>query len=201
VLPILWFTGCCFLFSRLRFVIPWFFLISEPKLAYTGYSWWRSLQWLNLDLTPNCVQVFWNPKRVSQWQFPCLMMNMGWLNLCGRFLQSHFTAALVSRSVIRCKLQCIFILTGLLDDWAFLQAPQVDAESVQTVKVEVQGKVFRATAERKVMFRRYLPLTFIQTDKPIYNPGQTGELWMVLCLILSVECLLQVLIVFRCIMQ
>ncbi|CAM4321195.1 unnamed protein product [Leuciscus chuanchicus] len=41
------------------------------------------------------------------------------------------------------------------------------------MKVEVQGKVFRATEERKVMFRRYLPLTFIQTDKPIYNPGQT----------------------------
>jgi len=58
----------------------------------------------------------------------------------------------------------------------FLQAPQVDKESVQMLKVEVQGKVFRATEERKVMFRRYLPLTFIQTDKPIYNPGQTGEL-------------------------
>ncbi|XP_039543526.1 pregnancy zone protein-like [Pimephales promelas] len=53
------------------------------------------------------------------------------------------------------------------------QAPQVDKESVQMLKVEVQGKVFRATEERKVMFRRYLPLTFIQTDKPIYNPGQT----------------------------
>ncbi|KAG1966973.1 pregnancy zone protein [Pimephales promelas] len=56
---------------------------------------------------------------------------------------------------------------------AGLEAPQVDAESVQTLKVEVQGKIFRGTAERKVMFRRYLPLTFIQTDKPIYNPGQT----------------------------
>ncbi|KAK7175525.1 hypothetical protein R3I93_002441 [Phoxinus phoxinus] len=53
------------------------------------------------------------------------------------------------------------------------QAPRVDKESVQTLKVEVQGMVFRATEERKVMFRRYLPLTFIQTDKPIYNPGQT----------------------------
>ncbi|KAK7134020.1 hypothetical protein R3I94_015770 [Phoxinus phoxinus] len=53
------------------------------------------------------------------------------------------------------------------------QAPQVDRESVQKLKVEVQGRVFRATEERKVMFRRYLPLTFIQTDKPIYNPGQT----------------------------
>ncbi|ROL50863.1 Alpha-2-macroglobulin-like protein 1 [Anabarilius grahami] len=52
------------------------------------------------------------------------------------------------------------------------QAPRVDGESVQKMKVEVQGRVFRVTDERKVMFRRYLPLTFIQTDKPIYNPGQ-----------------------------
>ncbi|KAK9978662.1 hypothetical protein ABG768_020405 [Culter alburnus] len=56
------------------------------------------------------------------------------------------------------------------------QAPRVDGESVQKMKVEVQGRVFRVTEERKVMFRRYLPLTFIQTDKPIYNPGQMGEL-------------------------
>ncbi|KAG1966972.1 pregnancy zone protein [Pimephales promelas] len=53
------------------------------------------------------------------------------------------------------------------------QAPRVDGDLVQKLKVDVQGKVFRASEERKVMFRRYLPLTFIQTDKPIYNPGQT----------------------------
>ncbi|XP_056097146.1 alpha-2-macroglobulin-P-like [Rhinichthys klamathensis goyatoka] len=53
------------------------------------------------------------------------------------------------------------------------QAPRVDGESVQKLKVEVQGKVFRATEESKIMFKRYLSLTFIQTDKPIYNPGQT----------------------------
>ncbi|XP_067311051.1 alpha-2-macroglobulin-like protein 1 [Pseudorasbora parva] len=53
------------------------------------------------------------------------------------------------------------------------QAPRVDGVSVQTIKVNVQGRAFRATEKRKVMFRRYLPLTFIQTDKPIYNPGQT----------------------------
>ncbi|XP_067219842.1 alpha-2-macroglobulin-like protein 1 [Chanodichthys erythropterus] len=53
------------------------------------------------------------------------------------------------------------------------QAPRVDGESVQKLKVVVQGSNFKMTEERKVMFRRYLPLTFIQTDKPIYNPGQT----------------------------
>ncbi|XP_073682425.1 alpha-2-macroglobulin-P-like [Garra rufa] len=53
------------------------------------------------------------------------------------------------------------------------QAPQVDVESVQKLQVVVKGRSFKMTEERKVMFRPYLPLTFIQTDKPIYNPGQT----------------------------
>ncbi len=57
------------------------------------------------------------------------------------------------------------------------QAPLVEEESVQRMKVELQGESFKMTEERKVMFKPYHPLTFIQTDKPIYTPGQTGELW------------------------
>ncbi|XDV32983.1 hypothetical protein PO909_003604 [Leuciscus waleckii] len=53
------------------------------------------------------------------------------------------------------------------------KAPLVKAESVQKIKVELQGETFRMTEERKVMFKPYHPLTFIQTDKPIYTPGQT----------------------------
>uniref|UniRef100_A0A8C1P140 Alpha-2-macroglobulin-like n=1 Tax=Cyprinus carpio TaxID=7962 RepID=A0A8C1P140_CYPCA len=53
------------------------------------------------------------------------------------------------------------------------KAPLVEAESVQTMKVELQGESFKMTEERKVIFRSYHPLTFIQTDKPIYIPGQT----------------------------
>ncbi|KAK9976811.1 hypothetical protein ABG768_022011 [Culter alburnus] len=53
------------------------------------------------------------------------------------------------------------------------KAPLVEAESVQNIKVELHGKAFKMTEERKVMFKPYYPLTFIQTDKPIYNPGQT----------------------------
>ncbi|XP_058601051.1 alpha-2-macroglobulin-P-like [Onychostoma macrolepis] len=53
------------------------------------------------------------------------------------------------------------------------KAPLVEAESVQKMKVELQGESFKMTEERKVMFRSYHPLTFIQTDKPIYTPGQT----------------------------
>ncbi|KAF4104074.1 hypothetical protein G5714_015061 [Onychostoma macrolepis] len=55
------------------------------------------------------------------------------------------------------------------------KAPLVEAESVQKMKVELQGESFKMTEERKVMFRSYHPLTFIQTDKPIYIPGQTDK--------------------------
>ncbi|TRY89588.1 hypothetical protein DNTS_018390 [Danionella cerebrum] len=55
----------------------------------------------------------------------------------------------------------------------FRFAPQVEAESIQKMKVEIQGKTFKMAEERKVMFKPYPPQTFIQTDKPIYIPGQT----------------------------
>ncbi|XP_070982364.1 alpha-2-macroglobulin-like isoform X2 [Oncorhynchus clarkii lewisi] len=53
------------------------------------------------------------------------------------------------------------------------QAPQVESSKVQNFKVEVRGEMFLSTEERKVMIKPYSPMTFIQTDKPIYNPGQT----------------------------
>uniref|UniRef100_A0A3B4CIM2 Prolactin-induced protein n=1 Tax=Pygocentrus nattereri TaxID=42514 RepID=A0A3B4CIM2_PYGNA len=55
------------------------------------------------------------------------------------------------------------------------KAPQVEGDSVQEIRVEVKGESFEMTEKRKVMFKSYNPLTFIQTDKPIYNPGQTEE--------------------------
>ncbi|KAG7322065.1 hypothetical protein KOW79_014923 [Hemibagrus wyckioides] len=53
------------------------------------------------------------------------------------------------------------------------EAPQVEGESVQEIKVEIKGESFKMTEIRKVMFKSFVTLTFIQTDKPIYNPGQT----------------------------
>ncbi|KAI5098857.1 alpha-2-macroglobulin-like [Silurus meridionalis] len=53
-------------------------------------------------------------------------------------------------------------------------APQIAGESVQDIQVEVKGESFKMTEKRKVMFRSYDTLFFIQTDRPIYNPGQTG---------------------------
>ncbi|XP_013882149.1 alpha-2-macroglobulin [Austrofundulus limnaeus] len=53
------------------------------------------------------------------------------------------------------------------------QVPLVTNEDVQTFEVEVRGNTFHSVEARKVMIKAYKPKTFIQTDKPIYLPGQT----------------------------
>ncbi|XP_051551679.1 alpha-2-macroglobulin-like protein 1 [Myxocyprinus asiaticus] len=55
----------------------------------------------------------------------------------------------------------------------YFQAPRVVGDSVQKIKTVIKGTTFNVTEERKVLFKSYNNLTFIQTDKPIYNPGQT----------------------------
>lgn len=52
------------------------------------------------------------------------------------------------------------------------QAPESD--SVQEIQVEARGENTQLIEKRKVKFMSYNPLTIIQTDKQIYNPGQTG---------------------------
>ncbi|XP_041924560.1 alpha-2-macroglobulin-like protein 1 isoform X1 [Alosa sapidissima] len=55
-----------------------------------------------------------------------------------------------------------------------IQAPVVMTMSVQKIRVEVKGQTFNLMEERKVLFNpKPAPITFIQTDKPIYTPGQT----------------------------
>ncbi|KAK3560720.1 hypothetical protein QTP86_014721, partial [Hemibagrus guttatus] len=52
------------------------------------------------------------------------------------------------------------------------EAPQVESESVEEIRVEIKGESFKMIEKRKVMYKSYDTMTFIQTDKPIYNPGQ-----------------------------
>ncbi|XP_067363578.1 alpha-2-macroglobulin-like [Channa argus] len=53
------------------------------------------------------------------------------------------------------------------------KAPFVHKEEVQKFEVEVRGGTFYSKQIKKVMIRAYQPMTFIQTNKPIYIPGQT----------------------------
>uniref|UniRef100_A0A667Z632 Alpha-macroglobulin receptor-binding domain-containing protein n=1 Tax=Myripristis murdjan TaxID=586833 RepID=A0A667Z632_9TELE len=55
------------------------------------------------------------------------------------------------------------------------KVPMVQNQEVRNLEVEVHGKTFHSKEIRKVMIRAYSPMTFIQTDKPMYLPGQTGK--------------------------
>ncbi|XP_038009425.1 alpha-2-macroglobulin-like protein 1 [Motacilla alba alba] len=65
------------------------------------------------------------------------------------------------------------------NDWTFectrFQVPRpADSQEVATVHLHISnGHYFSASEEKKVLIRRAGTGTFIQMDKPIYNPGQT----------------------------
>uniref|UniRef100_A0A7N8XJ74 Alpha-2-macroglobulin-like n=1 Tax=Mastacembelus armatus TaxID=205130 RepID=A0A7N8XJ74_9TELE len=56
---------------------------------------------------------------------------------------------------------------------AQFKVPLVKKQEVQTFEVEVRGDTFYSKEVRKVMIKVYQPMTFVQTDKPLYLPGQT----------------------------
>lgn len=53
-------------------------------------------------------------------------------------------------------------------------------EEVRNFEVVVRGENFYSKEVRKVMIRVYKPMTFVQTDKPIYLPGQTGNTGLII---------------------
>ncbi|CAJ1065980.1 alpha-2-macroglobulin-like protein 1 isoform X1 [Xyrichtys novacula] len=53
------------------------------------------------------------------------------------------------------------------------QAPMEDDEKILNFKVVVDGNKFKSEEVRRVMVKGYQQLTFIQTDRPLYLPGQT----------------------------
>ncbi|XP_047195468.1 alpha-2-macroglobulin-like [Hippoglossus stenolepis] len=53
------------------------------------------------------------------------------------------------------------------------KVPLVQNQEVYNFEVEVKGDTFYSKEVRKVKATVYQPMTFVQTDKPIYLPGQT----------------------------
>ncbi|KAM6959281.1 alpha-2-macroglobulin-P-like [Aplochiton taeniatus] len=97
------------------------------------------------------------------------------VNLCASLLQPNETLVMTVTLLSEQENTTLFQETS---DTHFhrcfsFQAPVVQADVMQNIKVEVRGKTFFSTETKKVLFKSYGPLTFIQTDKPIYLPGQT----------------------------
>lgn len=72
------------------------------------------------------------------------------------------------------------MLFVLLSTLILIQVPLVE-HGVFELEVKVEGATFHSRDVKKVMAKVYKPRIFIQTDKPIYLPGQTGKAQLMFC--------------------
>uniref|UniRef100_H3BZU7 Alpha-2-macroglobulin-like n=1 Tax=Tetraodon nigroviridis TaxID=99883 RepID=H3BZU7_TETNG len=95
--------------------------------------------------------------------------------LCISLLQPNETLAVTAKLVFEDKATVIFERSSDKEfhQCAVFQAPEVETPEVHALLVTVRGDQFHSVESRKVMFKSYKPETFVQTDKPIYLPGQT----------------------------
>lgn len=62
--------------------------------------------------------------------------------------------------------------------WGFTcqaPAPARGKEDIVDLHISIQGDSLDVSKKKKVMLRALEPGIFIQTDKPVYKPGQQGE--------------------------
>uniref|UniRef100_A0A8C7KTW9 Alpha-macroglobulin-like TED domain-containing protein n=1 Tax=Oncorhynchus kisutch TaxID=8019 RepID=A0A8C7KTW9_ONCKI len=115
------------------------------------------------------------PRPVYMVAIPAVIQAGSEAKLCASLLQPNETLVMTISLIAN---EQIKILLQESSDQEFhrcfqFQAPHVESEEVQHFKVKVQGETFQSTEERMVMIKPYKPMTFVQTDKPIYNPGHT----------------------------
>lgn len=80
--------------------------------------------------------------------------------------------------------------------WALLSlsvqvaVPADGTEEIATVRLTITGDGINVEEQKKVLICKTRSGTIIQTDKPIYQPGQTGEMQMgaAVCPELSAGC-------------
>uniref|UniRef100_A0A8C8CX71 Alpha-2-macroglobulin-like n=1 Tax=Oncorhynchus tshawytscha TaxID=74940 RepID=A0A8C8CX71_ONCTS len=117
------------------------------------------------------------PRPNQMWPIPAVIQAGSEAKLCASLLQPNETLVMTISLIANEQNK---ILLQESSDQEFhrcfqFQAPHVESEEVQHFKVKVQGETFQSTEERMVMIKPYKPMTFVQTDKPIYNPGHTGN--------------------------
>ncbi|XP_029570810.1 alpha-2-macroglobulin-like isoform X3 [Salmo trutta] len=137
-----------------------------------GLQVWRWILFACFHWLCVCLET---PRPVYMVAIPAVIQAGSEAKLCASLLQSNETLVMTISLIANKQIK---ILLQESSDKEFhrcfqFQAPHVERVNVQNFKVKVQGATFLSTEERKVMIKPYSPMTFVQTDKPIYNPGQT----------------------------
>ncbi|KAM7413678.1 hypothetical protein PAMA_020858 [Pampus argenteus] len=107
--------------------------------------------------------------------FPAVLEAGAETQYCVSLLQPSETLVLTVTLMSQEKNTTLLEKTSSIDFHScfHFKVPLVQDEEVQNFKVEVRGSKFYSSKIKKVMIVPSRPMTFVQTDKPIYLPGQT----------------------------
>ncbi|XP_051813509.1 alpha-2-macroglobulin-like [Acanthochromis polyacanthus] len=107
--------------------------------------------------------------------FPAVLEAGVQTKLCASLMQPSETLLMTVTLMSERENTTLFQRTSSADfhECSQFTTPAVLKEEVQNVEVKVQGDTFNSREVKKVLIKAYKPMTFVQTDKPIYLPGQT----------------------------
>ncbi|KAM7399785.1 hypothetical protein PAMP_019029 [Pampus punctatissimus] len=107
--------------------------------------------------------------------FPAVLEAGAETQYCVSLLQPSETLVLTVTLMSQEKNTTLLEMTSSTDFHScfYFKVPLVQNKEVQNFKVEVRGSKFYSRKVKKVMIEASQPMTFVQTDKPIYLPGQT----------------------------
>uniref|UniRef100_A0A3Q1C6J4 Alpha-2-macroglobulin-like n=1 Tax=Amphiprion ocellaris TaxID=80972 RepID=A0A3Q1C6J4_AMPOC len=132
--------------------------------------------WRNVTSESNsCVCVNLSVCRQYVVTFPAVLEAGAQTKLCASLMQPSETLLMTVTLMSERENTTLLQRTSSTDfhECSRFTTPAVLNEELQNVEVKVRGYTFYSREVKKVMIKAYKLLTFVQTDKPIYLPGQT----------------------------
>uniref|UniRef100_A0AAQ5ZZ33 Alpha-2-macroglobulin-like n=1 Tax=Amphiprion ocellaris TaxID=80972 RepID=A0AAQ5ZZ33_AMPOC len=133
---------------------------------------WRNVTALSVVF---CVCVNLSVCRQYVVTFPAVLEAGAQTKLCASLMQPSETLLMTVTLMSERENTTLLQRTSSTDfhECSRFTTPAVLNEELQNVEVKVRGYTFYSREVKKVMIKAYKLLTFVQTDKPIYLPGQT----------------------------